>query len=68
MIAAGRADVMCDPAAQPWDIAALIPVIREAGGVITDWNGRQTAFGGSIVATNAGLAREARAVLGAVER
>ena len=23
----------------PWDIAALVPVIRGAGGVITDWQG-----------------------------
>ena len=23
----------------PWDIAALVPVIRGAGGVITDWTG-----------------------------
>jgi myo-inositol-1(or 4)-monophosphatase len=23
----------------PWDIAALVPIIRGAGGVITDWNG-----------------------------
>jgi fructose-1,6-bisphosphatase/inositol monophosphatase family enzyme len=23
----------------PWDIAALVPVVRGAGGVITDWQG-----------------------------
>ena len=37
--AAGFADVMCDPIMNPWDIAALVPVLRGAGGVITDWRG-----------------------------
>jgi histidinol-phosphatase len=64
MIAAGRADVMCDPSAQAWDVAALVPVITEAGGVLTDWQGRATAFGGSIIATNAALARDVRVALG----
>ena len=39
LVAAGHADVMCDPIMNPWDIAALVPVIRGAGGVITDWTG-----------------------------
>jgi myo-inositol-1(or 4)-monophosphatase len=24
----------------PWDIAALVPIVRGAGGAITDWRGR----------------------------
>ena len=39
LVAAGWADVMLDPIMNPWDIAALVPVIRGAGGVITDWSG-----------------------------
>ncbi|HVU23001.1 MAG TPA: histidinol-phosphatase [Opitutus sp.] len=39
LLAAGWADVMLDPIMNPWDIAALVPVIRGAGGVITDWSG-----------------------------
>jgi myo-inositol-1(or 4)-monophosphatase len=30
---------MCDPIMNPWDIAALVPVIRGAGGTITSWQG-----------------------------
>jgi fructose-1,6-bisphosphatase/inositol monophosphatase family enzyme len=41
-----------------------MPIIEEAGGVFTDWRGARTAFGGSVVATNSGVAREARALLG----
>ena len=39
LVAGGWADVMCDPIMNPWDIAALVPVIRGAGGVITNWQG-----------------------------
>ena len=39
LVASGWADVMLDPIMNPWDIAALVPIIRGAGGVITDWNG-----------------------------
>ena len=39
LLANGLADIMLDPIMNPWDIAALVPVIRGAGGVITDWRG-----------------------------
>jgi myo-inositol-1(or 4)-monophosphatase len=42
---------MCDPIMNPWDIAALIPVVRGAGGVITDWQGKGAVGAASIVAT-----------------
>lgn len=61
LVATGRAEVMVDPVASPWDTAALAPLITEAGGVFTDWNGAPTAFGGSAIATNAALAATARA-------
>lgn len=63
LVATGRAEVMCDPMMSVWDAAALQPIIEEAGGVFTDWSGRQTAFGGSAIATNRALAAEARALL-----
>lgn len=39
LVATGQADVMLDPIMNPWDIAALVPIIRGAGGVISDWAG-----------------------------
>lgn len=39
LLATGWADVVADPIMNPWDIAALVPVIRGAGGVISDWHG-----------------------------
>jgi len=39
LLASGWSDISLDPIMNPWDIAALVPVIRGAGGVITDWQG-----------------------------
>jgi histidinol phosphatase-like enzyme (inositol monophosphatase family) len=50
LVASGWADVMCDPIMNPWDIAALIPVVRGAGAVISDWSGRDPEKADSIVA------------------
>lgn len=64
LVASGGADVMCDPVMNRWDLAALIPVVRGAGGVITDWQGRDPARGTSaIAASSAHLHAEVIAVL-----
>jgi myo-inositol-1(or 4)-monophosphatase len=39
LLSTGWADIMCDPVLSPWDVAALVPVARGAGGVITTWQG-----------------------------
>lgn len=39
LLASGHADACLDPIMNPWDIAALVPIVRGAGGVISDWNG-----------------------------
>lgn len=67
LVATGRAEVMTDPVMNPWDAACFLPILEEAGGVLTDWSGRRTVFGGSTIATNRALADEARALL-AVDR
>lgn len=55
LVAAGWADVMLDPIMNPWDIAALVPVIRGAGGTITDWQGKAPYPAESTVAAGPGL-------------
>ena len=57
MLATGRADIMLDPTMDIWDIACLMPIVREAGGEFTDMQGSPT-LGTSAVATN-GLLHEA---------
>jgi histidinol phosphatase-like enzyme (inositol monophosphatase family) len=55
MLASGRADIMVDPIMNQWDLIPLIPIIRGAGGVITDWQGGDPVTGSSIVAAGPGL-------------
>lgn len=55
LVATGRADVMIDPRMNPWDCAALIPIVEEAGGRFSDWAGRVTIDGGDAVSTNGAL-------------
>ncbi len=52
LVATGRAEVMVDPIAAVWDLAALVPIIEEAGGRFADWQGRPTIYSGEAVAAN----------------
>ncbi len=63
LVATGRAEVMVDPVLNAWDAAALIPIIEEAGGVVTGVDGSAPLNAGSLVASNAALAAEVRALL-----
>jgi histidinol phosphatase-like enzyme (inositol monophosphatase family) len=52
MVATGRADLMYDPELNIWDAAALLPVVKEAGGIFSDTNGQQTIHTGNGYSTN----------------
>ena len=68
LVATGRVDIMLDPRMNPWDCAALIPIVQEAGGRFTDWKGRVTIDGGDAVSTNGALHEEVLDRLGARTR
>jgi len=58
-VAAGRYDVYWERDLAPWDIAAGLILVREAGGYATDLNGGESPhITGSIIAGNADLHRE----------
>lgn len=63
LVATGLADIMVDPVMNPWDIAALVPVIRGAGGVITNWQGGTPYPADSILAASPALHAEALKIL-----
>lgn len=46
LVATGRADIALDPQMSAWDIAALIPIVRESGASCSDWKGDENIFGG----------------------
>lgn len=63
MVATGRADLAIDPEMSAWDIAALIPIVREAGGHCTDWQGNEDVLGGDGVSTTPALTAEVLEIL-----
>jgi myo-inositol-1(or 4)-monophosphatase len=63
LVASGRADAMLDPQLNPWDIAALAPILAEAGATFCDWSGRPTIYGGSGIATTPALRDEILSIL-----
>ena len=50
MLAMGQLDLVVESGLGPWDVQALIPVIRAAGGLVTDWDGGDCSGGGRVVA------------------
>ena len=50
MLASGHLDLVIETELKPYDIAALIPIITGAGGIITTWDGKPAQQGGRIVA------------------
>lgn len=50
MLAAGHLDLVIETELKPYDIAALIPIVTGAGGVVTTWEGKPAQNGGRIVA------------------
>lgn len=50
LLAAGHADLVIEPYLNTYDIAALVPIIREAGGAIACWDGSEPTGGGNVVA------------------
>lgn len=63
LVATGRAEVMVDPILNLWDAAALQPVLEEAGGTFTDWQGRPTIHSGQGIATNGRVLAEVLSLL-----
>ena len=63
LVATGRAEAMIDPSLSIWDAAAVAPIITEAGGLISDLDGKPSYSNGSLVATNAPLGHDIRALL-----
>ena len=63
LVATGFADIMIDPIMSVWDSMALIPVIRGAGGEITDYHGNDPVKGSSIIATTKGIHSEVIKIL-----
>ena len=52
LLATGRIEVMVDAVLNIWDAAAVMPIIEEAGGKFTDFNGQSRIDSGNAIASN----------------
>ena len=50
IIIGGPVDMVVETGIKPYDIAALVPIIAGAGGIVTTWEGEPAQNGGRIVA------------------
>ncbi|MBC7291588.1 MAG: histidinol-phosphatase [Actinotalea sp.] len=63
LVAEGAVDIAAEPELALHDMAALVPIVTEAGGRFTSLSGEPGPFGGSAVATNGVLHDQVRAFL-----
>ena len=52
LVAEGAVDIACEPELELYDMAALVPIVTEAGGSFTSLDGTPGPWGGNAVATN----------------
>jgi myo-inositol-1(or 4)-monophosphatase len=50
MLATGHVDLVIEAGLKSYDIAALVPIVRGAGGIVTTWDGKPAQNGGNIIA------------------
>ena len=62
LVATGRALAMIDPQMNIWDAAAVQPILDEAGGIFSDWQGNPTIASGEGIGANRQVLNEILAV------
>lgn len=55
LVAEGGFDIMIDNGVHIWDVAAVKPIVEEAGGQFTDWEGTPTVERPDVIASNGKL-------------
>jgi histidinol-phosphatase len=63
LVAEGAAEAMVEVDLAPWDAAAPMLLVEEAGGRVTDFDGRRSFEGGTFLATNGRLHETIRRAL-----
>lgn len=58
LLAAGHVDLVIESGLKPYDVGALIPIIEQAGGIITTWDGARPEGAGRIIAAGSKAVHE----------
>ena len=67
LVAQGSGELMMEHGVHVWDVAAIKPIIEEAGGRITDWDGQPTIHRPDVLASNGLLHEETLRLLASPE-
>lgn len=67
LVAEGAVDIACEPELNLYDMAALVPIVTEAGGRFTSLKGQDGPFGANAIASNGALHDAALDILGTRE-
>jgi histidinol-phosphatase len=63
LVAQGSGELMIEQGVHAWDMAALKPIVEEAGGRFSDWDDTPTIYRPDVIASNGKLHREALQIL-----
>jgi histidinol-phosphatase len=63
LVAQGSGELMIEHGVHVWDLVALKPIVEEAGGRFTDWDGKPDVNRPDVIASNGRLHDEALAIL-----
>lgn len=63
LVAQGSGELMVEHGVHVWDVAAILPIVEEAGGRFTDWDGNRTILRPDVLISNGRLHDEALRLL-----
>ena len=63
LLAQGSCDIMIDHGVSAWDMAAVQPIVEEAGGRFSGWDGERSIYRSEVLATNGRLHDEVLEIL-----
>lgn len=55
LVAQGAGDIMLEYGCHAWDLCALMAIVTEAGGKLTNWSNESTIYSHDVIATNGRL-------------
>ena len=58
LLAAGHIDLVVESGLKPYDVGGVIPVVEQAGGIMTSWTGGRAEMGGTVVAAGSPAVHE----------
>jgi histidinol-phosphatase len=63
LVAQGSGEVIVDHGLKVWDLAAIMPIVEEAGGRMTDWEGQRRCDRPDVVVSNGRVHESVQRVL-----